>query len=538
MSYIGNQPFNTAYLVDSFSGNGSTSTFNLSLPPASPGAILVTIGGILQDPAAYGIVGRILTFTGIPPTGSNNITVRYLGLPASNVTTTAYRTVTDITAAAGQTTFATASYTPGFIEVFRNGVRLAAADYTATNGATVVLVNPAVAGDTVTTVSFFVSGVLNAIPGIAGSVSSTYLADASVTTTKLANGSVGPLALDTGNSNGTGAITIPSGTTAQRPTSPILGQTRWNTTLSALEVFIGNSTWQISVSSTYSLEYLIVAGGGGGGCLGGGGGGGGVISGVGLAINPGTSYTITVGGGAVGGGPGVAGGTGGNTTGFGYTAIGGGGGGSHTGGGTSVAGTNGGSGGGASDNSSSFSYGTGTAGQGNRGGSGSSVYSNIPRGGGGGGGAGGVGLDIGSGGHGGPGFQSSILGTAYYWGGGGGYGGYSGGSRGGDGGLGGGGGGSAANGASPAGTGGGQALNPGGNGVVGDNTAGGLGGQNTGGGGGCNGWSLSTSGSRSGGSGIVVVRYLGSAQRATGGTVSFGGGYVTHTFLSSGVFVA
>jgi hypothetical protein len=38
-----------------------------------------------------------------------------------------------------------------------------------------------------------------------------------------------------------------------------------------------------------------------------------------------------------------------------------------------------------------------------------------------------------------------------------------------------------------------------------------------------------------GGSGIVVVRYLG-AQRATGGTVTSSGGYSIHTFTTSGTF--
>jgi hypothetical protein len=40
-----------------------------------------------------------------------------------------------------------------------------------------------------------------------------------------------------------------------------------------------------------------------------------------------------------------------------------------------------------------------------------------------------------------------------------------------------------------------------------------------------------------GGSGIVIVRYLGS-QRATGGTVTSSGGYTIHTFTSSGTFTA
>jgi hypothetical protein len=37
---------------------------------------------------------------------------------------------------------------------------------------------------------------------------------------------------------------------------------------------------------------------------------------------------------------------------------------------------------------------------------------------------------------------------------------------------------------------------------------------------------------------VVIIRYAGSVQRATGGSVIIAGGYVTHTFTSSGTFTA
>jgi hypothetical protein len=61
--------------------------------------------------------------------------------------------VTNITASASQTTF-TVSYTVGLVEVYRNGVKLAIADYTASNGTTIVLTNPANAGDVIEVVAF------------------------------------------------------------------------------------------------------------------------------------------------------------------------------------------------------------------------------------------------------------------------------------------------------------------------------------------------------------------------------------------------
>jgi len=57
------------------------------------------------------------------------------------------------TATAGQTTF-TATYDAGYLQVFLNGIRLDASDYTATDGANVVLDTGATVGDTVYIQSF------------------------------------------------------------------------------------------------------------------------------------------------------------------------------------------------------------------------------------------------------------------------------------------------------------------------------------------------------------------------------------------------
>lgn len=176
MSYIGNPLSSVAFLTDQFSGNASTVAFTMSVAPATPASVLVAVGGVLQDPTTYAVAGTTLTFSAAPPSGTGNISVRYLGIPASGVATTAYRTVTEFTATASQTTFSVPSYTVGYIDVFRNGVRLAAADFTATSGTSVVLASGAAAGDLITTESFYVSSVLNAIPAVAGAVNSTYIA--------------------------------------------------------------------------------------------------------------------------------------------------------------------------------------------------------------------------------------------------------------------------------------------------------------------------------------------------------------------------
>lgn len=198
MSYIGNQPTNVAFVTDQFSGTGSQTTFTMSVAPASTSSIIVAVTGVLQDPSTYSVSGTTLTFSAAPPSGTGNISVRYLGIPASGVTTTAYRTITDFTATAGQTTFTPPSYTVGYIDVYRNGSKLGLADFTATNGTTVVLANACNAGDLVETQSFYVSSVLNAIPATAGAVNSTYIANGAVGSAALASGAVTQTAVATG----------------------------------------------------------------------------------------------------------------------------------------------------------------------------------------------------------------------------------------------------------------------------------------------------------------------------------------------------
>jgi len=175
MSYIGNPIYQSAFVTDQFSGTGSQTAYTMSVAPANPGSVLVVVSGVLQEPTTYSVSGTTLTFSGAPPAGTGNISVRYMGIPASGVTTTAYRTITEFTATAGQTTFTPPSYTVGFISVYRNGVMLGAADYTATNGTTVVLASGASVNDLVSTESFYVSSVLNAIPATANSVIDLYV---------------------------------------------------------------------------------------------------------------------------------------------------------------------------------------------------------------------------------------------------------------------------------------------------------------------------------------------------------------------------
>ena len=90
------------------------------------------------------------------PAGSNGqVLTLASGIPswAASTSSGVSFVVTNFTATAAQTTF-TVTYVVGLVEVYRNGVKLAIADYTASNGTTIVLTNPANAGDVIEVVAF------------------------------------------------------------------------------------------------------------------------------------------------------------------------------------------------------------------------------------------------------------------------------------------------------------------------------------------------------------------------------------------------
>ena len=269
-----------------------------------------------------------------------------------------------------------------------------------------------------------------------------------------------------GTFSGTGALTLPSGTTAQQPTG-VAGMIRFNSTSNRLEVYNG-SAWQsiggmsatggtITTSGGYrihtftssdpftvisggEIDYLVVAGGGGGtistenSVVPGGSGAGGMIEATNQTISPGV-YNIVIGAGGQGGARGVyteyttrRGQNGSVSSAFGIAPLGGGvgaPGGDDVGTSNSAgrfANTSGGSGGGGTGWRSGFSSGAnGESGQGNQGGNGFET-SNANRSGGGGGGAGQQGTNgaASSGGTGGNGIESGISGTQVYYAGGGG----------------------------------------------------------------------------------------------------------------------
>lgn len=169
--------------------------------------------------------------------------------------------------------------------------------------------------------------------------------------------------------NDTGSISPPAGTDANRPSNNVVITSFKNT---------GTTSWT-APANVSSVEVLVVAGGGGGGANhAGGGGAGGVLYRSGYPVVPGTSYTVTVGGGGSRATTFPArGSNGGNSQFDKLIAIGGGGGGCRRDSGTAGLefGADGGSGGGGggqgTDDTPTHIGGKGSPGQGTDGGAGS-----------------------------------------------------------------------------------------------------------------------------------------------------------------------
>ena len=91
MAYVGT-PIDTRNQFQSlqgkrFSGDGSTTAFTLDVAPSSTLDIEVFVGNVRQDPnSAYTLSGTTLTFTGAPPSGTNNIYVVHQAKAVGTIT--------------------------------------------------------------------------------------------------------------------------------------------------------------------------------------------------------------------------------------------------------------------------------------------------------------------------------------------------------------------------------------------------------------------------------------------------------------------
>jgi hypothetical protein len=91
MAYVGT-PIDTRNQFQSlqgkrFNGDGSTTDFTLDVAPSSTLDIEVFVGNVRQDPnSAYTLSGTTLSFTGAPPSGTNNIYVVHQAKAVGTIT--------------------------------------------------------------------------------------------------------------------------------------------------------------------------------------------------------------------------------------------------------------------------------------------------------------------------------------------------------------------------------------------------------------------------------------------------------------------
>jgi hypothetical protein len=79
MSYLGSQLAVGTFRNDYFSGNGTTTTFNLTYATGNEASLIVSIAGVVQQSRVYTLNNGQLIFSQAPSAGTNNIEVRYLG---------------------------------------------------------------------------------------------------------------------------------------------------------------------------------------------------------------------------------------------------------------------------------------------------------------------------------------------------------------------------------------------------------------------------------------------------------------------------
>ena len=91
MAYVGN-PIDTQNTFQSlvgkrFNGDGSTTDFTLDVAPGSTLDLEVFVGNVRQDPnSAYTVSGTTLSFTGAPPSGTNNVYVVHQAKSVGTIT--------------------------------------------------------------------------------------------------------------------------------------------------------------------------------------------------------------------------------------------------------------------------------------------------------------------------------------------------------------------------------------------------------------------------------------------------------------------
>jgi hypothetical protein len=158
-------------VLDDISGsfNGSTQNFPLtisggSLTPVNAQQLRIVLGGVIQSPGTdYNVSGSNIVFTTAP-----DAALEFSGVSLGPAVAISYANDGVIyvrntyTATSGQTLFTFAQgYTVGYLDVYRNGVRLSSGtDFTATNGTSFTLTVGATLSDEIEAIGYSIASLV------------------------------------------------------------------------------------------------------------------------------------------------------------------------------------------------------------------------------------------------------------------------------------------------------------------------------------------------------------------------------------------
>lgn len=254
MSYIGNEPGLTNYTfgLDRFNGTGACTQFTLTRTTDDAYSLEVLVNSIQQDPInSYSVSGGVITFTEAPSSGSNNIVVVYRSsavISYNNITTAqiADGAVTSSKLASSVTTSSAAAFAKANAAFLQANTP----SYTANSAASYANAAFIQANTDVTNVSVSAGtyGNTSVYPTLTIAANGRITAVGTQSAT-IANGSITAVQLDIKSANGVGAVILPAGTTAERP-SGTSGSIRFNTTTGQFEGYTGSAWGSIGGGAT------------------------------------------------------------------------------------------------------------------------------------------------------------------------------------------------------------------------------------------------------------------------------------------------
>ena len=160
----------TTRVIQKFTATASQTTFTIT-GGYTVGMVDVFLNGVKLDNATDFTAsnGSTVVLTAAAVVNDVVEVYKYGGQFIANNT---LRQTTAFTATAGQTTF-TVNYSVGFVDVFYNGAKLAASEFTATNGTSIVLGTACVVNDIVEVVAY--NYTVGAFTGVGGSGTTNYI---------------------------------------------------------------------------------------------------------------------------------------------------------------------------------------------------------------------------------------------------------------------------------------------------------------------------------------------------------------------------